>query len=341
MFCNVGFTAIHVCQRLRLQSWRPCSATASEWKRWQRRSDRLTQLQQRIKFPQPKSVTVEGTTYALPLTNVGPPEREPTQEELEYLVGFFDGDGCVAMRSKTGQISLRISQSIDSAQVLLMFRDKLGGGVSRHSNRTGLHKACLIWQVYSSTMQHAALLLSRIPSMKQQELQIAAGAPIAKADRAKVVEQLKFFKCKDHSPTNLTITWPQFAGFFDAEGSVGIHRSSVAIKLSIGQANPCVLKNLLVFLHANGLERWQLYKNRKGAELSCRELATAKRTLELLLSSGLRLKKMQAELALSLNASNHQQVREDIMNLNGWQGRYNRLDEEELTSCKEDQCTSK
>ena len=328
MFCSFCFTAIHVSRRLHPHWWQRCFATASEWKRWQRRCDRLTQLQQRIKFPQPKSITVEGVTYALPLANAGPPKHEPTQEELEYLVGFFDGDGCVTMKTQRGEISLQITQSIDSAEVLLLFRDKLGGGVSRQSTRTGLQKACLAWQAYSSTMCHAALLLGRIPSMKQRQLQMAAGTPADKEDRAKVTEQLKAFKGKDYSLPNLTFTWPQFAGFFDAEGFVGIHPSFAAIKLSISQVNPCVLEHLLAFLHANGLERWRLYGNGKRSELSCTELPTAKRTLELLLSSGLRLKKMQAELALSLNASNHQQVREDIMNLNGWQGRYNRLDKE-------------
>ena len=71
-----------------------------------------------------------------------------------------------------------------------------------------------------------------------------------------------------------------------------------------------------------------LQKSENITRLTCTDLPTTKQTLELLLSSGLRLKKMQAKLALSLNASNHQQVRKDIMNLNGWQGRYIRLDEE-------------
>ena len=259
MSFRVGCATVHVSRRLHLQWWQRCFATASEWNRWQRRCNRLTELQQRIKFPQPKSVAVDGVAYTLPLRNMGPPEQEPTQEELEYLVGFFDGDGCVTM-SKSGQISLAVSQSIDAAQILLLLRDKLGGGVSRHCNRTGLHKACLIWQACGSTMRRASLLLSRVPSMKQQELQIAAGAHIREADRAKVCEQLKFFKRKDYSPTSLTVTWPQFAGFFDAEGSVSVRSYSVGLQLRIGQVNPCVLKHLQTFLHNNRLEKWNLYE---------------------------------------------------------------------------------
>ena len=328
MFCNISSAVIHVSQRLHPHWWQRCLVTASEWKRWQRCCDRLTKLQQRIKFPRPTSVTVKGVTYALPLKTVGPPEEEPTQEELKYLVGFFDGDGCVSMKRQRGQISLQISQSIDSAQVLLLFRDKLGGGVSRHSNRTGQSKACLSWRVYGSNLHHAALLLSRIPSMKQRELEIAAGAPIQKADRAKVAEQLKAFKRKDYCPKKLTLTWPQFAGFFDAEGSVSVPAFNVGVHLHVRQANPCILRHLLSFLHDNGLEKWHFYKSANSSRISCTELATAKRTLELLLSNGLLLKKMQAKLALSLSAHKHPQVRKDIMNLNGWQNRCIRLDEE-------------
>ena len=328
MFFRIGCTAIHVARRLHPQWWQRCLVTASEWKRWQRCCDRLTKLQQRIKFPQQKSFTVESATYSLPLKAVGPPEEEPTQEELEYLVGFFDGDGCVTMSSGRGQISLRIGQSIDSAQILLMFRDKLGGGVSRNRNRTGLQKACLMWQVYSSTMQHAALLLGRVPSMKQGELHIAAGAPIDKADRAKVAKKLKAFKRKDYSPTNLTITWPQLAGFFDAEGSVSVHPYNVTLLLDISQANPCILRHVKSFLHNNGLPKWSFRARQSISRLSCTDLPTAKRTLELLLSNGLLVKKMQAKVAMSLSAHNHKQVRKDVMNLNGWQKRCERLDEE-------------
>ena len=328
MFCKLGCVAIHVSRRLHPHWWQRCFATASEWKRWQRRCDRLTQLQQRIKFPQPKSVAVDGVAYTLPLRNMGPPEQEPTQEELEYLAGFFDGDGCVSMRSQSGQICLAVSQSIDAAQVLLLFRDKLGGGVARQKNRTGLRKACLIWQASSSTMRRAALLLSRIPSMKQRQLQIAAGTPISKEYRANVTEQMKALKGKDYSLPNLTFTWPQFAGFFDAEGSVSVRAYNVALELHVSQSNSCVLKHLVAFLHKNGLEKWAFHEYNSSSKLSCADLPTAKRTLELLLSNGLLLKKMQAQLALSLSPSNHQQVRKDVMNLNGWQGRYIRLDED-------------
>ena len=48
--------------------------------------------------------------------------------------------------------------------------------------------------------------------------------------------------------------------------------------------------------------------------------------MKLLLAHGLLVKRSQAELALTLSAENHLQVRETISTLNGLQGRYKRLD---------------
>ena len=61
---------------------------------WRRRCDRLTHLQRRIRFPPLDTITVDGQDVKLPLPAVEA-VRSPSQEELEYLVGFFDGDGCV------------------------------------------------------------------------------------------------------------------------------------------------------------------------------------------------------------------------------------------------------
>ena len=68
--------------------------TATNLDRWQRRCDRLTQLQRKIRFPPLQTLTVNGRVYQLPLSTAEP-VRLPSQEELEYLAGFFDGDGCV------------------------------------------------------------------------------------------------------------------------------------------------------------------------------------------------------------------------------------------------------
>ena len=105
------------------------STFGTDLDRWQRRCDRLTQLQRRIRFPRLETIIVDGKDIKLPLPAVEP-GRSPNQEELEYLVGFFDGDGCVSMKTDTGAVQLVISQNIDSAEVLLLFRSFLGGQFS-------------------------------------------------------------------------------------------------------------------------------------------------------------------------------------------------------------------
>ena len=122
------------------------STLATDLHRWQRRCDRLTQLQRRIRFPPVDTITVKGADVRLPLS-AAEPLRPPSQEELEYLVGFFDGDGCVSMNKTTGKVQLSIGQSVDSAEVLLHFRSLLGGSVSRHSVGTGSKMAAVVWQV--------------------------------------------------------------------------------------------------------------------------------------------------------------------------------------------------
>ncbi len=335
MFCHVHSAAIHVSERLHAQWWQRCFATPSEWNRWQRRCYRLSQLQGRIKFPSPSFFMVEGVTHDLPMKSVGPPERHPTREELEYLVGFFDGDGCVTMSSGNGEISLQIGQNIDSAHVLLHYRELLGGGIARHASGTGKHKAMLRWHVSGSKMRHVAALLGQIPSMKQAQLKIAGGGNIEGQCRERIGEQLFQLKQKDHVAKKLKCTWAYFSGFFDAEGSVQVLPLWVGLKLNVRQVNPFVLKRLLEFLHDSKLDSWRLLQDQNCAGLVCTDLATSKQTLKHLLDHGLLVKQQQAQLALSLNAANHKKVREAVMELNGWQKKYNRLDEEGVCRAKE------
>ena len=335
MFCHVHSAAIHVSQRLHAQWWQRCFATASEWNRWQRRCNRLSQLQGKIKFPPPTSFTVEGVTHDLPMKSACPPERHPTREELEYLVGFFDGDGCVTMRSGNGEIQLNIGQNIDSAHVLLHYREVLGGGIYKHRIGTGRNKAMLVWKVSGSKMRHVAALLGQIPSMKQAQLKIAEGGNIEGESRERIGEQLFQLKQKDHVAKRLKCTWAYFAGFFDAEGSVTVIPLMVGLKLDVTQLNPFVLERLLGFLHDSRLDKWRLLQDQNRTKLVCTDLATSKQTLKHLLDHGLLVKQKQAQLALSLNAANHKKVREAVMELNGWQNKYNRLDDQGACRAKE------
>ncbi|CAK9016100.1 WWE domain-containing protein [Durusdinium trenchii] len=310
---------------------------SSEIRRWERFCDRLTQLQRRIKFAPLESFTVGDRTFPLPLETTGPSSGCPCQEEIPYLNGFFDGDGCVSMEKSHGVIHMKICQSLDSAAVLMRFRDFLGGGIYRHSDRTGTKEATLQWKVHGTTMQHAADVLCKFPSMQRAQLQIAAGGAVARADRSDMIQTLKQLKQMDHVPTTFQSSWPYFAGFFDAEGSITVGGTYVGLHLQVHQKNPFVLEELHSFLLKHKLNKWALHSdNSRGAwKLQCRHRATCQLTLRHLLDSGLDLKKRQADLALSLTADNQMQVREAMFELNGNQNKYGRLDGPGIQRAKE------
>ena len=279
-----------------------------------------------LRFPRLQMITVDGQDIKLPLPAVEP-VRTPSQEELEYLVGFFDGDGCVTMNKQTRKVQLSIGQNVDCVEVLLRFRSLLGGSIGRHSASTGSHKAMVQWQVYGSKMTAAAETLSRIPSMKQAQLLIATKGRVAMSDGASVAKTLQTFKQRQYKTENgLLRSWPYFAGFLDAEGTIYIRSTSASLRLELTQVNPCTLVHLLGFLGENRLQGWNLRHNATYSVLVCNNLRDCKQTLELLLANGLLVKRQQAQLALSLTAENHLQIRDAISSLNGLQSRYQRLD---------------
>ena len=300
---------------------------ATNLDRWQRCCDRLTQLQRKIRFPPLQTITVKGRKYQLPLSTAQP-ERLPSQEELEYLAGFFDGDGCVTMIQSTGQVNLKIDQAADSAGILLHFRSLLGGGVYRGKSARGAASAAVSWIVSGSKMTDAAAALSKVPSMKQAQLLIAARAStIAKGDRARVGKELKMLKMPQHQPDGASqCLWPYFAGFFDAEGSIIVPATRAGLQLAVQQVNACMPIRLLHFLHSHHLSSWKLYRRGSHALLACYALRDCKQTLELLLKHGLLVKRQQAELALTLTSENYLHIRDAISSINGLQCRYQRLD---------------
>ena len=221
---------------------------------------------------------------------------------------------------------LAISQSVDSAEVLLSFRSLLGGSVCRQSASTGSKKAKVQWRVTGSKMTAAAQTLSAVPSMKRAQLLMATTGYVAENDRARVGQRLQMFKLRQHVPDQwCQCSWPYFAGFFDAEGTIVISPTSTSLRLEVKQVNPCMLVHLLRFLGKNRLQGWSLRHNASYSLLVCNKLPDCKKTLELLLASGLLVKAKQAELALKLSAENHLEIRDAISSLKELQGRYQRL----------------
>ena len=308
---------------------------AADLERWQRHKDVLKKRLDRIRFPPLTNITLDGQNFKLPLRAIEP-LRAPSQEELEYLVGFFDGDGCVTMDKQTGEVKLMMSQSVNTAEVLLPFRSLLGGSVSRMRPSTGSTKAQVLWQVWGSQMTAAAETLSQVPSMKQAQLLIAQEGTVPKSGRMMVSQDLRGLKQKNYVPQQLPqCSWLYFAGFFDAEGSIAIRPNAASCILRIAQVNPCVLLQLLQFLHSAGLQSWRLYHYKRSSQLRCSDLDACKGTLKQLLTHGLQVKAQQARLALTLTTQNHLEIRKAIAALKGNQNRYNRLDSQGIARSKQ------
>ena len=233
-------------------------------------------------------------------------------------------------------IRLMMDQTADSVRILQHFRFFLGGALYQGKAATGSARPTVRWQVVGSKVAKAAAALGSIPSMKQAQLLIAAQGNVAKAERVRVQGELTQFKQRHHVPDQLSESlWPYFAGFFDAEGAVIVHSIHAGLRLKLDQVNPWMLVHLLRLLHENHLFGWKVYHRDNCSSLVCNTLKDCKQTLKLLLANGLLVKKKQAELALSLSAENHLEIREAISSLNGFQARYRRLDTDSIARAQE------
>lgn len=301
--------------------------------RLQRLCQRLEQLQGRVKCPRLESFTVGEETFQLPLTTISRPTEPADRKELEYLVGFFDGDGAVSVDPQ-GRTSLHVDQNVDSAGVLLRYRCSFGGGIFRSKNATGRRKACLKWQVTGDTCRQAAGILRSVASMKRAQLEIVAGGPVPLQDAGVVRERLSELRKSSFSPQQINCSWPYFTGFFDADGGMCVAPHTVSLRLSLVQKNPFAPSRLLDFLRQQQL-CWRLRPAGVAMDLTCTDLATCRQSLKMMLQNGLLVKKDQAELALTLTASNHVHVREVLSSLKGYQNRYRRLDEAGMDRSKQ------
>ena len=282
-----------------------------------------------MKFPPPKTFTVDGKIYPLPLKTlktVGPPPGEPSREELEYLAGFFDGDGRVTMNDRS--VVLSVSQSIDSARVLLRFREAFGGGVRLSENRHGCCRAVLAWVICGDASRRASWMAT-VACLKQAELKIASSR-VSGLQLGTVRAKLKTLKKPTHIPMQFCCSWSYFAGFFDAGGCIVVTRL-FALRLEVTQNNRYILEYLLKFLHQSHLDRWKFRKlDMSRWVLACEHRGTCLRTLLHLVDHGLSLKKLQADLVIETKPSwdTNLALREAVSNLKGQQSRFERLDGE-------------
>ncbi|CAE8619089.1 unnamed protein product [Polarella glacialis] len=299
-----------------------------------RRIERLKGLQRQIRWAEISCFSAFGELHALPIRagergHRASDDAKPTQEELEYLAGFFAGDGCVSAEISGSGCRLLIGQSCSHGEALMMFLRVFGGGIYRQSRGLGAGQPAIQWIASGSSARHAAALLGNIASSKQAQLHIAAVWPHCRLSRQALVSELK--QLKHQPPDGFRCSSLAFvAGFFDAEGCILLPGGS-RIKLEIGQRFLPILEAIQQFLQQSlpgdqTVSTIYPQGTRDLYKLSISHTATSKDVLALLLAGGLSVKRSAAQLALTIDGSNYEEVREKLAQLSGNQGRYQRLD---------------
>lgn len=332
MFVSIAFggsrCAIPRCLSFQL---RFCSGSLEKL---QRRRERLEGLLARIQRPRFESFEVDGKRYQLPLLAKDAEIEHCSEDQLAYLSGFFDGDGCVSLNKTTGSFMLAVSQSVKGAETLMRFRQHFGGSISRKQDGNGFITPSLTWCLCGQAMKRASTLLTKHSRTKRSQLQISARGHVERAARCQVADDLKLLKRGDYVPDNRQLSWQYLAGFFDAEGCINIFPNSVCIALEVAQVRPAILMQILSFLHRQQHQTWKMYtreclspnNSTTYYSIKCYGNEQCKRILQKLLAHGLQQKREQAILAGDLTSENHSEIRHALFQLTGQQARYKRLD---------------
>ena len=306
-----------------------CANSGDALPEMQTKNEDLRQLLYKAPWPRLKCFSANGRTYNLPLrAESRVPSHRPAKARLEYLAGFFDGDGCVGCMTNLSGCMLTVAQSYDQAEILMLFREAFGGSIGRESGGMGLAKPSLHWQLYGDSARRAARLLAPSSITKQKQLLIAARWPKTKSpgreDRKAELHALKNYDSAVAGPCS----WCYFAGFFDAEGCISQQHGGASLVLKVKQKHPRVLWSLRDVLKTTSGIVATLGKSRGYAhhELWVSGLSNCKQILQHLLGAGLLCKARQAQLALCLTPESASEVRAELAGLTGNQMFGKRLD---------------
>ena len=280
-----------------------------------------------IDWPPLTSFKLNDEVYTLPLTSGYEGTEadwiQPTQPELEYLAGFFDGDGCV----RGGGCVLTVGQSVDGVAVLMRLRGAFGGSIYRMRDGQGLQKPVLAWNVCGSKARRTASLLAPHSVVKRKQLEIVAHRHRAHANGTDCFIKLSQLK-RTESGVPGPCSWAYLAGFFDAEGCITQQRTMASLSLRIAQKHAMVLECLRIFVAREmGIAAYLSKTNARGMHyLRIEGFSNCKALLLNMLDAGLTRKAAQAKLALSLTKLNAEQVRDAMSSVVGNQGFLSRLD---------------
>ncbi|CAE7538556.1 AQR1 [Symbiodinium sp. CCMP2592] len=293
----------------------------------QKENEDLRKELKKLPWPMLKYFWANGRTYSLPLRAESRDlSHRPAQARLEYLAGFFDGDGYVGCETRLTGAALKVSQSFDQAEVLMLFRQTFGGSISRERRGVGLGKPKLQWQAYGQSARRAVRLLALHSITKQKQLLIAARWPKTKSLREDRKAELCALKQYDSAVAG-PCSWSYFAGFFDAEGCIRLDPRVASLQVKVSQKHPRALRSLRAFLQTtSGIDATLGNFTGYGYELWVCSLSKCKEILQHLLDAGLLCKVQQAQLALSLTPENAAEVRAELASRSGNQRFGRRLD---------------
>ena len=284
-----------------------------------------------LRWPSLTSFTFRGDRYPLPYSpqddSCGQATQNLAKGQLDYMAGFFDGDGCVSSHQDLSGCNLHVTQSLIGVDVLFLFQSAFGGSICCMNNGKGLRQPVLVWSLFGRKAHAAANRLASHSIVKQRQLQRASEWPKSAAERKVAASGLASLKRFDSGVLG-PCSWEYLAGFFDAEGYIRQARATASVSLVMAQKYGTVLYAVSDFLlREMGLEvnvhkaaSGKLYTLYIGA-------ADSRPILEKMLESGLVRKAQQAKLALTLDANNASEIRVAMEQLVGHQMFGKRLNE--------------
>lgn len=169
------------------------------------------------------------------------------KETIEYLAGFFDGDGCISSRKTATPSSVRasVSQSRDAGEPeeLRQFQRYYGGRISKtNQKRNSNNRERWMWSPEPDQLSRFLADMRAHSIVKAPQLQLALDllGCASKEERIGLAARMSDWKKRYHEvPIDKErITMPYLAGLFAAEGSANLTGKETArISIQIAKSS--------------------------------------------------------------------------------------------------------
>ena len=136
----------------------------------------------------------------------------------QWLAGLIDGDGCLLV-NKQSYTSCEITVSIKDMRLLNIIKNKLGGSIKIRSGANALR-----WRLHNT--EGMKILVNRINGY------IRHSSRIKQLNKVCMILNIKYLL-----PDKLNKTHGWYAGFFDADGTIGFYIKNEIPQLTISVSN--------------------------------------------------------------------------------------------------------